>query len=76
MAHPFKKNQTIRCVRAPEFGIPIVEGQTYTVKRAFVGPPNASGDDPIPGMEKTPGVELVELPDNFFTADRFVAEAA
>jgi hypothetical protein len=70
MSHPFHKGQTIRCVHAPEHGIPITEGKTYTVKRTFRGPPDRS-EPCIPGMEKTAGVELVELPGNFFTADRF-----
>ncbi|MCQ1856328.1 hypothetical protein, partial [Neorhizobium galegae] len=68
--HPFKKGQPVLCIRAPEAGIPITEGETYTVKRTFHGAPD--GSEPcIPGMENTPGVELVEKPGNYFTADRF-----
>lgn len=70
MSHPFQKGQRIRCIRAPEAGIPIVEGFFYTVKRAFRGSPDRS-EPCIPGMEKTPGVELAERPGNYFTADRF-----
>ncbi|CAH0338384.1 hypothetical protein [Rhizobium sp. CECT 9324] len=69
--HPFKRGQTIRCIRAPEVGIPITEGENYTVKRAFIGDPDGCERTEIPGMENTPGVELVELPENYFTADRF-----
>lgn len=69
--HPFKKGQSIRCVRAKEAGIPISEGETYTVRRTFIGDPDGHERTEIPGMENTPGVELEELPLNYFTADRF-----
>lgn len=71
MKHPFTKGQKVRCVRAPEVGIPIHEGYTYTVRRTFVGDPYGARFTEIPGMENTPGVELIEKPGCHFTADRF-----
>lgn len=67
--HPFEAGTTVRCRRATEPGIPIAEGEIYTVKRPFIGPQQDRGD-PIEGMEHTPGVELIEVP-GFFLADRF-----
>lgn len=69
MSHPFKSGQKVRCIRAPEAGIPVTEGETYTVSRTFCGNP-VSGEECIPGMEKTPGITVTEA-DGFFTADRF-----
>ncbi|MGH6746421.1 hypothetical protein [Novosphingobium sp.] len=70
MSHPFKKGDKVRCVRAPERTIPITEGETYVVLRAFRGNQDPR-DEPIPGMEKTPGIEVAGLAGNYFTADRF-----
>jgi hypothetical protein len=73
MAHPFKKDQTVRCVRAQDVGIPIAEGKLYTVKRTFRGPPPWGSGDPLPGMSKVYGVELHEHLGDAYTADRFEA---
>lgn len=59
----------VRCVDAKEPGIPIVEGQVYTVKSKFVGA-QSGAEAIIPGMETTPGYSLVEVPGNY-RADRF-----
>lgn len=67
--HPFKKGQKVTCVRAPEKGIPITEGEKYTVKSTFFGN-QYHVDECIPGMEDTPGITVNEA-DGWFTADRF-----
>lgn len=72
MAHPFTKGQRVRCVRAPERTIPITEGETYAVRRAFRGNQNPR-EATIPGMENTPGIEVEGLAGHYFTADRFAA---
>lgn len=69
MSRPFAVGQKVRCIRASEAGIPITEGETYTVSRTFRGnqqPHEAT----VPGMGSTAGV-CVEGIGGFFTADRF-----
>lgn len=62
-----KKGDTVRCIEAVG---PLALDQRYTVKRTFIG--NQRKDEAtVPGMEKTPGVELVELPHNYFVRTRF-----
>lgn len=74
MAHPFKKDQTVRCISASEAGIPIKEGKQYIIKRTFRGPPPwGAGDGPLPGMSKVYGVELYEHLGDAYKADRFEA---
>ncbi len=59
----------VKCINAKEFGIPIVEGRTYTVATCFVGN-QVPSEMCIPGMEDVPGYTLVEVP-GYFRADRF-----
>jgi hypothetical protein len=59
----------VRCIDAKEFGIPLVEGETYTVTSKFVGPQDHS-EAPIPGMENVSGYTLKEVR-GYFRADRF-----
>ena len=61
----------LRCVNAPEAGIPITEGQLYTVKRYVAKGGNQFGDGSMPERHGEPGVELVELPGNCFMLSRF-----
>lgn len=58
------------CTNAKETGIPLIEGNVYTVKTRFVGP-NGTGDCPIPDMEKVSGYTLEEIP-GYFRVDRFI----
>lgn len=81
MSHPFTKGQRVRCIRGAlpkrENGVPtgyVETGMEVIIKRTFVGPPAwGSGDGPLPGVDKTPGVELEEFPGDAYTADRFEA---
>jgi len=52
------------CVRAPEYGIPIKEGQEYTVKRWVADGQQHFGDGTTLN-EGEPGVELKEVPGAF-----------
>jgi hypothetical protein len=60
----------VRCVDAKEPGIPIREGEIYTVGKTFVGPEGCPGDGLRSGMDDVPGISLVEVP-GYFRADRF-----
>lgn len=69
MSHPLNKGQYVRCIRAPEIGIPISEGSTYQIASTFFGNPDTR-EACTKGMEHTPGVSL-EGVDGYYTADRF-----
>ena len=76
LKHPFVKGQRVRCVRGTGCEGHAQEGEEYTIKQTFVGSPWwGAGDGPLPGMDKTPGVELEEHPGDAYTADRFVNAA-
>jgi hypothetical protein len=67
--HQFTIGQQVICIRAPEAGIPIEEGKTYTVTSLFQGN-QSSSEACIPGMERIAGITLKEKA-GWFTADRF-----
>lgn len=69
MSHPFKENDSIICVHAPEKGIPIKENERYTIKSLFKGSQN-SLEEPIPEYENEYGVKLNEV-NGYFLANRF-----
>lgn len=54
----------LRCIRAPEHGIPIKEGQEYTVSRWVRDGHTVFGDGMGPNKGE-PGVELNEVPGAF-----------
>lgn len=64
-----KAGDKVLCVLAREHGIPLKEGETYTVKRTFVGN-QRDDEETINGMENVPGVELIEV-SGYFCMDRF-----
>jgi hypothetical protein len=71
-----EKGHKLRCVNAKEPGNPLVERQIYTVKQYASSGGKAFGDDPrfdgpIASVYDSPGVEVEELPGNYFLMSRF-----
>jgi hypothetical protein len=50
----------VRCVDAKEPGIPIREGDIYTVEKTFVGRPEGCGDGLRSDMDDVPGILLLK----------------
>jgi hypothetical protein len=72
---PLAKGDRLLCVDAKECGIPLIEGQLYTVQVYSAHGGAAWGDSGGDGLVKDrlrePGVETAELPGNYFLASRF-----
>lgn len=60
----------VRCINAKERGIPIVEGQEYTVKSEFLGKDLVTHEVTVPEMKNVKGYTLIGV-EGHFRADRF-----
>ena len=58
----------VRVVDVKESGIPLVEGQIYTVRTYIENPAKRWGEGRGP---EGPGIELEELPRKYFRTNRF-----
>lgn len=65
-----KAGDKVRCIDAKERGIPLIEGETYTIKNYSADPSKLIGPIEITERAHIPAVTLVDVK-GYFMATRF-----